>query len=394
MSGKKSKRLAAEELIDSMIEELTAVSKGPVTGIADASKQNGTQAHTQHALTSALAPPSSSENSRPDFFLQLEQAVSEQAEATQFGKLEGILPDSPSGSPANGAIPEPSVVRPSPPQLISQTASPDSPTTVSAGLSDKVSAPQEVVSASENNQSAEIEPTVVVGTPRKSKPNQEANPRPTANPLPSFELNPSSATQGQLVQAEALRAVQARLSELEQDNERLREENELLGSAGELSRSKLEEVLARIEGIQKQRDQQLESKQNEINLYREALNEKERDLAGYRSKIQELEARLKNEFKSIRNRERELENRLELGKLEKNALMKSKDEALLDYKRRLDQSQIQVESQKLKIHELSRKVEENNEQLSRTVRALRLAITTLEVSDTDGMTIVPIRKTP
>ena len=96
------------------------------------------------------------------------------------------------------------------------------------------------------------------------------------------------------------------------------------------------------------------------------------------NKILSDETRLKNDFKKIRVKERELENRLELARAEKAALLRSKDEYILDLKRKIDQLQSELDNYRSKVLELNKNLDSNQEQFKRTVRALRLALTNLE----------------
>ena len=77
--------------------------------------------------------------------------------------------------------------------------------------------------------------------------------------------------------------------------------------------------------------------------------------------------------------------------MEKEALLRSKDDAILDLKRKLDQLNHDQEAYRQRVAELNSRVESNNDQFARTVRALRLALTNLEVNDTGGVR-APLKK--
>jgi predicted nucleic acid-binding Zn-ribbon protein len=95
-------------------------------------------------------------------------------------------------------------------------------------------------------------------------------------------------------------------------------------------------------------------------------------------KIEEFETRLSSNLQKIRVRERELENRLELMKMESSAVVRSKDEMILEMKRQIDQMGHELENYRQKGQELNRQIDEKQETLRRTVKALRLALTLLE----------------
>lgn len=203
----------------------------------------------------------------------------------------------------------------------------------------------------------------------------------------------SSGYEAQFMQAENLKIAQQRIIELEKDIEKLRKENEILSSAGELSHQKIEDFLGRINNLERQKNELKDTSVSELQIFRDGLSAKESEINRLRSKVSELESRLSNDLRKIRVRERELENRLELSKMEKMALLKSKDETILDLKRKNDTLVVELENYQSKILELNQKIESNQEQFARTVRALRIALTNLEVNEnTSSITIAPFKK--
>jgi hypothetical protein len=193
-----------------------------------------------------------------------------------------------------------------------------------------------------------------------------------------------------LVQAENLKLAQQRILELEKEVEKLRSENEELASAGEIIRTRTDEYSIKIAAMEKEKRELEESHQSEVLILKGNLQYKESEVAKARLKIDELETRLKADFKKIRVKERELENRLELVRAEKAALVRSKDEYILDMKRKIDQLQSELDNYRGKVLELNKTIESNQEQFKRTVRALRLALSNLEVNKEEN--IVPLKK--
>lgn len=202
----------------------------------------------------------------------------------------------------------------------------------------------------------------------------------------------SSAYEAQFMQAENLKIAQQRIIELEKDLEKIRKENEILSSASEMSKQKTEDLLHRIQSLEKQKNELKESSQSELQIFRDGMIIKENEIHRLRSKVEELESRLSNDLRKIRVRERELENRLELSKMEKTTLLKSKDDAILDLKRKNDSLEIEIENLQSRILDLNKKVESNQDQFGRTVRALRIALTNLEVNENTSITIAPLKK--
>ena len=201
--------------------------------------------------------------------------------------------------------------------------------------------------------------------------------------------NVLTSVDASLAQAENLKLAQQRILELEKEVEHLRAENEELASAGEIIRSRTDELTVRISSLEKEKDEVRESAQSEILILKGNLQYKENEVAKARIKVEELETRLKSDFKKIRVRERELENRLELLRAEKAALVRSKDEYILDQKRKIDQLSQELDNYRKKCLELNKTLEANQDQFKRTERALRLALTNLEVKEES---LTPLKK--
>ncbi|WP_413613144.1 hypothetical protein [Bdellovibrio sp. HCB-110] len=201
--------------------------------------------------------------------------------------------------------------------------------------------------------------------------------------------NVMTSVDASLAQAENLKLAQQRILELEKEVEHLRGENEELASAGEIIRSRTDELTVRISSLEKEKQEIQESAQSEILILKGNLQYKENEVAKARIKVDELETRLKSDFKKIRVRERELENRLELLRAEKSALVRSKDEYILEQKRKIDQLSQELDNYRKKCLELNKTIEANQDQVKRTERALRLALTNLEAKEEN---LVPLKK--
>jgi hypothetical protein len=192
-----------------------------------------------------------------------------------------------------------------------------------------------------------------------------------------------------LAQAESLKLAQQRILELEKEVEKYRQENEELASAGDIIRQRSEELTSRIFKVEGEKQEVMDQLQNELMIMKGSLQYKDTELNKARLTIEELEARLKSDFKKIRVRERELENRLELVKAEKSALLRAKDENILELKRKIDHLESELDNYRRKVLELNKTLDTNQEQFKRTVRALRLALSNLEVKEEN---VVPLKK--
>lgn len=188
----------------------------------------------------------------------------------------------------------------------------------------------------------------------------------------------SSSTEAALAQSESLRIAQSRILELEQEIERLRLQNEELGAAGETLRRRTDELLAQNQKRESDYQNAVSTFDQEKNILTGTKEALQRDLELTRRKNEELELRISTNIQKIRVRERELENRLELVKMESAALIRSKDEMILELKRQMDQLTLELNNYRTKNQELNRQTNDKQEMLRRTVKALRLALSMLE----------------
>ncbi len=201
--------------------------------------------------------------------------------------------------------------------------------------------------------------------------------------------NNSGSAESNLGQAENLRIAQEKIIELEQENEKLRLQNEELMAASEIIKERSDLLSAQINEYKNDRDGLEDSFKNEIVLLKNHLARKDTELQRVQFKTEELDSRLKFDMKKIRIRERELENRLELIRAEKNAVVKNKDEQILDLKRKMDVLQMEVESYRQKCVDLNKSIESSQDSFKRTTRALRLAMANLELQEENK---VPLKK--
>ncbi len=195
----------------------------------------------------------------------------------------------------------------------------------------------------------------------------------------------SSATEASLATSENLRIAQSRILELEQELSRLRTDNEQLAAAGETLRRRTDELLAQAATLKGRLERTTDAREQEIEMLRQAQLHRDKEAGALKLKIEELEMRLSTNIHKIRVRERELENRLELIKMESTALVRNKDEIILDLKRQTDQLNLELENYRNKGQELNKQLGDKQEILRRTVKALRIALSMLEGEDESGV---------
>ncbi len=180
---------------------------------------------------------------------------------------------------------------------------------------------------------------------------------------------------------DALKIAQEKIKKLETEVDRLRADNDDLSSSAEVIKQKVIEYRTELQKVENDKINLDEILSSEIQILKSNLHFRDQETNKYQQEIDTLKARLKSDFKKIRVSERELENRLELLRVEKATLLKTKDEQILDLKRKIDQLQMENDNYRQKCIELNRTIEGNQDQFKRTVRALRLALTNLESKD-------------
>jgi chromosome segregation ATPase len=184
-----------------------------------------------------------------------------------------------------------------------------------------------------------------------------------------------------LTQSENLKIAQKKIIELEKEMERLRIENEELAAAGGALEKRVDELLYNMESKQQKFRATSSSLNQEKELLLENLKIKTKEVSEKSIQIEKLEARLATNIRKVRFRERELENRLEIVKMENAAIIRNKDEIILDLKRQIDQINQDLEKYKNKTLNMAKEAKEKNEVMRRTVKALRLALSLLEGHD-------------
>lgn len=223
-------------------------------------------------------------------------------------------------------------------------------------------------------------PNEKVSAPVKSAklPDKVAeNPQGPQNELQSLQLK--------LLEGDHLRIAQQRIEDLERQLEQLRIENERLASASDLFQKRGEESLRDKHELEKKLSYLEERYNEERTTLKNRLGQSENQSKELKGRVEELESRLTIDVRKSRSRERELENRLELARMEKISLVGSKDEIILDLKRQVDQLNHEIGNYRRKTAEMNQTIEANQEQFRRTVRALRLALTNLEVNEQIGV---------
>jgi chromosome segregation ATPase len=171
---------------------------------------------------------------------------------------------------------------------------------------------------------------------------------------------------------------QKRISVLEAEVDRLRTDWEMLSASEEGLKKQVQEVSERARILDTRLREIHDTRSEEVKNSKELLHKKDTELQTAKNRIVELESRLQNDFQRIRVKERELQNRIELMKLESAAVIKSKDDMILELKRQLDQINYEMDSIRKKTQSINQQVEDQQDRIKRSVKALRLAVSLLD----------------
>lgn len=171
---------------------------------------------------------------------------------------------------------------------------------------------------------------------------------------------------------------QQRISTLEAEVDRLRSEAEVLKVSESALKRQVQEFSEKAVNVEGRLKQNQDDRSEELKNLKEAFVKKENELSLLRNRIAELESRLQNDFKRIRVKERELQNRIELMKLENGAVVKTKDDLILDLKRQMDQTNYEMDSLRKKTQNITQQMEDQQDRIKKSVKALRVAVSLLD----------------
>jgi len=180
---------------------------------------------------------------------------------------------------------------------------------------------------------------------------------------------------------------QSRIQQLESEVDSLRSENQKNDATLSALRTQVDEMSKRLIEWEKRYKDMIQKKDLELELAREELGHKTTKLEETTKQLEELESRFEGEFHRIRVRERELQNRLDILKHEGNALLRHKDESILELKRVIEKLNYDMENYRKKNQGVFNEVEAQQDRMKRAMKALRVAISLL-----DGEEEKPLKK--
>ena len=182
-------------------------------------------------------------------------------------------------------------------------------------------------------------------------------------------------------QSEHLRIAQKKMNDLEEKLTKLSLENDDIASAAETYKKLNEEYFVTIENLKSKLTDQKETYSQEIELLKKINRAREKEIHEYKQQIEDYELRVENDFQRVRKREKELEHRLEIAKMDEAAVIKNKDQMILDLKKRIDEISNESNNFRRKSQENYKEFHKKQQTVRSVIRVLRIAITKLEGDD-------------
>ncbi len=181
-----------------------------------------------------------------------------------------------------------------------------------------------------------------------------------------------------LKNADYIKFAQTKIKRLDQEILNLRQESQELALAGSHFKALAEERELAVKSLEA-RISEVESTSNEEKkILNDALDAKETKISVLQDRVEGLEAELESKYNRLRVRERELESRLEILKQEQGAVVSNKDELILKVKKQNDLLTAELEKIKSQNQKASEHLQEKEDALRRTIKALKLSLTMLE----------------
>lgn len=277
----------------------------------------------------------------------------------------------------------------------SKVISPEQKTSVLKAVeADKTSVltPEEKTKSLSMQKSKLTEPMTKPTDSYKSSPTKDvAQPSHKENFFNKDNIDPSLfSLEAAIKQSEYLRIAQGKVKTLEKQVDELRSENETLSASAIVLQKKYDELSNKIDTGKADQKAQVDNYKDEIVLKDRIIKELEKEKDQLQRKNDEFQSLMSEKMQHVRVRERELQNRLEILQHEGDVVITNKDEMILDLKKQMDQLYFEMDSYKSQARELNQQIQNQKEQIRRSTKALRLALTLLENEDID---VSEIKKT-
>ncbi|MGH1468056.1 MAG: hypothetical protein ACRBBP_04130 [Bdellovibrionales bacterium] len=190
----------------------------------------------------------------------------------------------------------------------------------------------------------------------------------------NIQRNPSI----DLKNADYIKFAQEKIKKLEKEVGDLRVEAQELALAGGHFKALAEEREFLTKSMEAKISELESTSREEKKILNEALEAKETKVLALQSRVESLEDELESKYNRLRVRERELESRLEILKQEQDAVASSKDDMILRVKKQNNALTSDLERARSQTQKTATQLQEKEDALRRTIKALKLSLTMLE----------------
>jgi len=177
-----------------------------------------------------------------------------------------------------------------------------------------------------------------------------------------------------------LRYSKEEMIRLKKESQELYEENRRLKHLKEKYESEGDSYRREIQAIQNRDESEFDRLRFEVSVRESKIRAFEQRIKSFEEKYEELRNRVKIDLRKIRHREQELESKLELLREDSDSLISSRDQQILDLKRKIDSLQFDVETLTEENIKVRNEKNGTEEKMARVERTVRMA---LKVLDTD-----------
>ncbi len=229
----------------------------------------------------------------------------------------------------------------------------------------------------------EVTPTMEVEAPEPVVPKQEpvTEPAPTVNaaPPPFPGQNLGAIDQNELLRLQGLiRSLKEEREGYLQEIAENKTEKRILEQENLSQQASIDELRIEVEILKRKRQEEVEEAQYQLRSSEDRAAVFEQKYKSLKKEFEQMNIRYNEEVSKVKRREKELENQLELSQMDTENQVNSRDEVILNLKRKIDVLQFNMENSDIREQQHKREKVELEEKLEKMMKTLRGSIKLLE----------------